>query len=230
MQKPLAFIGTRTGADGLIMAAIRNGIPVAGWFDRYYHGNTESFLGYPILGSDLEISDQDRERYVFFLASHYSGHSLIENPEHNGAVLRRQRIELIEQQELPVINLIHPTAYVDPSAELGKGVYLGHLSMVMARARVGDYCYLDHYAGIGHDVDLQGNNVLLPHCIVAGGVTFEPGAMAGINSAITPGTPERLVVGRNAKIAAGAVVYRSVAPNQFVSVEGKRMRKLDADF
>jgi serine acetyltransferase len=37
-------------------------------------------------------------------------------------------------------------------------------------------------------------------------------------------------VGRDAKIAAGAVVYRSVEPNQFVSVEGKRMRKLDADF
>ena len=223
-KKPLAFVGTRTGADGIIRAAELAGYTIAGWFDRYYHGNTETFLGYPILGSDLEISDQDRKRYNFFLASHYSGHSNAINPDHNGMTLRRDRIKLIREKQLPVINIIHPSAYIDPSAELGQGIYLGYNTVVGARCRIGDFSYLCYLAGIGHDVTLEGNNMILSHCMVGGNVYFEQDAFAGINSTIVSGTYEQLRIGRNAKIAAGAVVYRNVEPDQFVSVEGRRMR------
>lgn len=230
MTKPLAFIGTRTGADGVIATAQLMGISIAGWFDRFYHENTDSFQGLPILGSDLNITDQDRDRYQFFLASHYSGHSQTANPAHNGMSLRRERIAIIQNLELDLATLIHPAAYVDPSAELGRGIYLAYNSVVGARCYVGDFSYLCFHAGIGHDVRLEGNNLLLAHCMVGGNVTLEQDVFAGMNSTVAPASGQRLTVGRGAKIAAGAVVYDDVEANQFVSFEGRRRRKLDADF
>jgi len=230
MQKSLAFIGTRTGADGVILAAKLAGIPIAGWFDRFYHGNQDSFQELPILGSDLEITEQHRDQYQFFLASHYAGHSSTANPEQNGLALRRQRIQMIRDLELPLANIIHPAAYVDPSAELGRGIYLAYNSVTCARCYVGDFSYLCFSTAIGHDVILEGNNLLLAHCMVGGNVTFKQDAFAGMNSTVAPRSGQRLVIGEAAKIAAGAVVYDDVEPNQFVSFEGRRRRKLDADF
>jgi serine acetyltransferase len=37
-----------------------------------------------------------------------------------------------------------------------------------------------------------------------------------------------MIIGHDSKIAAGAVIYKDVEPNKFVSVEGRRMRKLDS--
>lgn len=230
MTKQLAFIGTRTGADGVILAAKLAGYTIAGWFDRFYHGNTDSFLGYPILGSDLDIGDQDRERYVFFLASHYAGHNNLSNPNHNGLALRQDRIKLIQDNNLQVTSLIHPSAYVDPSATLGQGIYLAYGAVVGARCSIGDFSYLCFHTAVGHDTLLEGNNLLLAHCMVGGNVTFKQHAFAGMNSTVAPRSGARLVVGHGAKIAAGAVVYDDVEPNQFVSFEGRRRRKLDADF
>jgi acetyltransferase-like isoleucine patch superfamily enzyme len=230
MTKPLAFIGTRTGADGVIRAAQLMGIPIAGWFDRFYHGSVDSFQGFPILGSDLAISAEDRDRYQFFLATHYSGHSVVHNPKHNGMTLRRERIELMRDLELDLATIVHPGAYVDPSATVGRGVYLAFNSVVGARCYVGDFSYLCFQVSIGHDVTLQGNNLLLAHTVIGGNVTLEQDVFAGLQSTVAPASGQPLTVGRGAKIAAGAVVYRDVAPDQFVSREGRRLRKLDADF
>ena len=228
-MKPLAFIGTRYGADGLFQAAEELGIPVAGWFDQYYAGNTDNFLGYPILGSELEITEQDREKYVFFLGSHYSGHPVADNPTHNGMSLRLDRIRLIREKNLPLVNLITPSAYVHPTTKIGQGVYIGHNAIIRANCTIGDFSYLCHGSGLGHDVEVKENVIVLAHAVMSSDVILEKNCMVGINATLTNGYyNQKLVIGENAKIAAGAVVYKNVEPNKFVSVEGRVMRKVDA--
>jgi len=229
-MKPLAFIGTRFGNDGLFQAAEELGIPIAGWFDRYYAGNTETFSGYPILGSDLDITDEDREKYVFFLASHYSGHPVVNNPDHNGMALRLERIRLIKEQQLPLINLITPSAYVHPTTKIGKGVYVGHNAIIRANCILGDFSYFCHGSGLGHDVEIGENVIVLAHAVLSADVILEDNCMIGINATIVNGYYNRkIIVGKNSKIAAGAAVYKDVEPNKFVSVEGRVMRKLDSE-
>jgi len=229
-MKPLAFIGTRFGNDGLFQAAEELGIPIAGWFDRYYAGNTETFSGYPILGSDLDITDEDREKYVFFLASHYSGHPVVNNPDHNGMALRLERIRLIKEQQLPLINLITPSAYVHPTTKIGKGVYVGHNAIIRANCILGDFSYFCHGSGLGHDVEIGENVIVLAHAVLSADVILEDNCMIGINATIVNGYYNRkIIVGKNSKIAAGAAVYKDVGPNKFVSVEGRVMRKLDSE-
>ena len=228
-MKPLAFIGTRHGADGLFQAAEELGIPVAGWFDRYYFGNTDNFLGYPILGSDTDISDKDIEKYNFFLASHYSGHPVVENPEHNGMALRLDRIRLIEEKKLNVINLITPSAYIHPTTKIGQGIYVGHNAIIRANCILGNYSYFCHGSGLGHDCEISDNVVILAHSVLSADVIIGSNSMIGINATVVNGYyDKKLMIGQNVKIAAGAVVYKDVEDNKFVSVEGRKMRKLDA--
>lgn len=228
-MKPLAFIGTRFGNDGLFQAAEELGITIAGWFDRYYAGNTETFSGYPILGSDLEITDEDREKYNFFLASFYSGNPLVNNPEHNGRNLRLERIRLIRERNLPVINLITPSAYIHPTTKIGQGVYVGHNAIIRAECELGDFSYFCHGSGLGHHVQVKENAIVLAHAVTSSDVVIEENCMLGINcTVVNTYYNEKLIIGKNSKIAAGAAVYRTVEPDKFVSVEGRVMRKLDS--
>jgi acetyltransferase-like isoleucine patch superfamily enzyme len=229
-MKPLAFIGTRYGADGLFQAAQELGIPIAGWFDQYYAGNTDNFLGYPILGSELEITEQDREKYVFFLASHYSGHPVIDNPGHNGMSLRLDRIQLIKEKKLPVINLITPSAYIHPTTKLGQGIYVGHNAIVRAHCSLGDFSYFCHGSGLGHNCEIQDNVLILAHAVLSADIIVKSNTMIGINATIANGYyDKKLTVGKNVKIAAGAVVYKDIEDDKFVSIQGKIIRKLDVE-
>ena len=228
MIKPVAFIGTRSGYDGIFQAADDLGIPIAGWFDRYYAGNTAEIGGYPILGSDLDISQQDCERYDFFLASHYSGDPVMHNPAHNGQTLRLERIKLIRERNLPLINLITPSAYIHPTVVMGQGVYVGHNAIVRAHCVLGDFSYLCHGSGLGHHVHLEENVVILAHGVVGGDVLFKRNSMVGINATVVNTEHNQpMTIGENTKIAAGAAVYKSVEDNKFVSVQGRVMKKID---
>lgn len=228
MIKPLAFIGTRSGNDSLFQAAEELGIPIAGWFDRFYAGNNSSFSGYPILGSELDITDEDKQKYNFFLASFYSGHPVLDNPDHNGMALRLNRIRLIRELKLPLVNLITPSAYVHPTAKIGQGVYVGHNAIIRANCTLGDFSYFCHGSGLGHDVEVGENVIVLAHAVLSGCIIVGSNTMVGVNATVVNGYYEKkLTVGQNVKISAGAVVYKDVEDNKFVSVEGRRMRKLD---
>jgi carbonic anhydrase/acetyltransferase-like protein (isoleucine patch superfamily) len=228
--KPLAFIGTRFGNDGLFQAAEELGITIAGWFDRYYAGNTEMYSGYPILGSDLEITKEDKENYNFFLGSHYSGHPVTDNPEHNGLSLRLDRIRIIREHSLPLINLITPSAYIHPTTKIGQGIYVGHNAIIRANCVLGDFTYFCHGSGLGDNVEVKENSIILAHAVTSGDVLIEENCMIGINATVVNGYyNEKLTIGKNSKVAAGAVVYKNVEPNKFVSVQGKIMQRLDKE-
>jgi acetyltransferase-like isoleucine patch superfamily enzyme len=230
MKKPVAFIGTKYGHDTILQACEDLGIEVAGWFDKYYAGNTESFAGYPILGSEDDITENDKEKYNFFLASAYAGHHLSDNPSHNGMNLRKERIKLIKEKNLPLINIISPTAFIHRTTSIGKGVFLGHNTSVRGNTTIGDFVYMCQQVGVGEHVELQENVILMSHAVVAGDIIIEKNAFIGLNATIANAYyGKKMIVGHDAKIAAGAVIYKDVEPNKFVSVEGRRMRKLDIE-
>ncbi len=230
MKKPVAFIGTKFGHDTILQACEDLGLQVAGWFDKYYAGNTDKFAGYPILGSEDDITEQDKDLYDFFLASAYSGHHLSDNPEHNGMNLRKERIKLIRDKNLPLTNIISPTAFVHRTTNIGKGVFLGHNTSVRGYSNIGDFVYMCQQVGVGEHVDLHQNVILMSHAVIAGNIIIEENAFIGLNATIANAYyGKKMTIGKDAKIAAGAVVYKDVEPNKFVSVEGRRMRKLDIE-
>lgn len=80
---------------------------------------------------------------------------------------------------------IHPTAYVDDSACLGEGVYVGANCFIDKACQIGHGCYLQ--AGVvietgsvlGADCRIMANAVIHHHCQLGDGVQVHAGAVIG---------------------------------------------------
>ena len=47
--------------------------------------------------------------------------------------------------------IIHPTAVISPSAEVGEGVFISTFARMLANSKVGDFALIEGYASIGAD-------------------------------------------------------------------------------
>ena len=145
---------------------------------------------------------------------------------------------------------IHPSAIVDPSAQIGAGTKIWVNVQVREGARIGKNCvlskdvYVDHGVSIGDDCKIQ-NSVSIYN-----GVTLEDGVFVGPNACFTNDRVPRarnadwqvtktlvqrgasvganativcgITIGEYAMIAAGSVVTRDVDP--FALVMGNPAR------
>jgi serine acetyltransferase len=228
MNKPIALVGYRSGLDSLVDIAEAMGVEIAGIFDKYFYGNTDSIDDIPFIGDEEQITDADMEKYDFVLTSNYSGHSNLKNFEHNGDVLRKRRIRIFRERNLPTISLIHPQAYVSPKTQVGKSVIIARDCYVRAKSHISDFCFLDSGSAIAHDVNLGENVILAPYSFIAGFITVGDNVMIGAGSKIVNGYHGRtLNIGTDAKIMAGCTVLRDVPDGKFVTNDGRILRRLD---
>jgi sugar O-acyltransferase (sialic acid O-acetyltransferase NeuD family) len=137
----------------------------------------------------------------------------------------REELALLLAQRfgLRFTTLIHPTAYVSPLATLGQGVFIGANSVIAPGAVLDDHVFINRGVTIGHDTRI-------------GAFTrVQPGANVGglsrigrrVTVAIGATTLERLVIGDDAFIGAGAAVVGDVAAGTLVvGVPAKFKRQL----
>lgn len=119
------------------------------------------------------------------------------------------------------VTLVHPTATVDPSALLGKGVVVGPNSYI------GPWCVLDDHVHVGAGCTLTRTSVLACTTI-APGVDIAGDCVIGRECLIGVGARVRnlLVVGQRSVVGAGAVVVDHVPSD--VTVAGVPARELAA--
>jgi UDP-N-acetylglucosamine acyltransferase len=87
---------------------------------------------------------------------------------------------------------IHPTAIVEPGAELGEDVHVGPYSVVQAGARIGARCRLESHVVVMGSAALGEANHLFPFAVVGGEAQLAKGQAEG---AALPAKAPRLVVG-----------------------------------
>ena len=102
--------------------------------------------------------------------------------------------------------LIHPTSVVSPSAEIGDATAVLANAVIGANARTGRGCIVNTAATIDHDNVLENMVQICPGVRSAGTVHFLSRSFVGTGAILTPG----IIVGRRAKVAAGAVVISDV--------------------
>lgn len=108
--------------------------------------------------------------------------------------------------------IIHPQAFVAPSATIGQG------SVVMARAVVGTSSSVREFAIINTGAIIDHDNVICeaahvaPGCSLAGWVHVGARALIGVGSAIRP----RITIGDDAVVGAGSAVVADVAERAWV--------------
>ncbi|MDM1044443.1 transferase [Myroides sp. 1354] len=78
----------------------------------------------------------------------------------------RQRISTEVEHAFDVI--IHPTAYVSPSAEIGEGTVVLANAVIQANAKVGKHCIINANVTIDHDAVIEDFVCTYPSSYVAG--------------------------------------------------------------
>lgn len=108
--------------------------------------------------------------------------------------------------------LVHPTAYVSPLARMGEGVFVGANSVIGPGVQLADHVFVNRGVTIGHDTSIGSFSRIQPGSNLGGLSRIGRGVTVGIGATLI----ERLVVGDDAFIGAGAVVTTDVSTSVLV--------------
>lgn len=118
----------------------------------------------------------------------------------------------IREAGFALLNAIHPSAVIMPTAQIGSGNMIGALAVVNTNACVANEVIINTGSIIEHDCMLEDGSAVSPGARVGGRVTVGRGAFIGSGAIIL----SRISIGSGAIVGAGAVVTKDVPPNVLV--------------
>jgi len=125
-----------------------------------------------------------------------------------GGTLVRQRIhERFSEQGFRFPALVHPKAWVDPSATLSDGAQIMAGAVLEAEVTVGESTIVNTGALINHDCRVGRHVHVAPGAVLCGGVEVGDFAFLAASCILLP----QVRVGEGALVAAGSVLTRSLA-------------------
>ncbi|BFG70382.1 acetyltransferase [Sediminibacterium sp. KACHI17] len=162
----------------------------------------KEILGYPIVGTDIDIPNFISKGYAFHVAI---GHLM------SNDVRRITYMNLkASNAELPVI--VSPKAIVSKHAIIHSGTVIHHNAVINAGVIVGENSIINTGAVIEHDTQIGNNCHVSTGAYINGGVRMLDNTFIGSNATII----QNLFIGNNCLIAAGSVVIRDVYDNKTV--------------
>ncbi len=127
--------------------------------------------------------------------------------------MARRRISSdLGRMELVGATIIHPTAWVSPSAHIGGNVYIGAQCVINANAQIGSGVIINSGAIIEHNCVIGSYTHIAPRATLAGDAQVGELCLIGAGAVINP----RMRIGDGCTVGAGAVVTDHVTNNQTV--------------
>lgn len=123
--------------------------------------------------------------------------------------------EILAKTGLPrerFTNVIHPLAWVSPSATLGVGIALLAGVSVCAQAKLGDHVIVLPNSVISHDDTIGAYTCITSGVCISGSVDIGPGCYLGTNCSIRG----NLRIGAQVLVGMGATVVTAIGDNQVV--------------
>lgn len=112
----------------------------------------------------------------------------------------------LEQLGLKRLGLLHPSAFIDPSASLGSGCQVMPRAVVHKFVAIGDDVIINTAAVVDHECTIGDGAHIMGGAAIAGRVNVGRFASIGTNATVLPD----IRIGEGAYIGAGAVVTRDV--------------------
>ncbi len=122
-----------------------------------------------------------------------------------------------------LITVVHPRAFVAPSAQIGRGTMVLPAAVVHTRAAIGDNVTIYSGVLVEHDTQVGNHAHLSPGVHIAGGVRVGAESFVGIGASII----QNVTIGMRAVVGAGAVVLQDVPDG--ITVVGVPARPLPVD-
>ncbi|MDD3183290.1 MAG: NeuD/PglB/VioB family sugar acetyltransferase [Alphaproteobacteria bacterium] len=102
--------------------------------------------------------------------------------------------------------LVHPMAYVAPTAQISEGSILAPFSFAGPLTQIGKHVVINIYASVAHETSIGDFTVLSPYAGTHAAATMGETVFLGAHAVIT----KDVHIGNKAKIAAGAVAYNDI--------------------
>lgn len=154
-------------------------------------------LGVPVLGTS-EILDILHEQGISLAVNTVGG---IGKPD-----TRVKVFEKLDQAGYEFPSMIHPRAFVEPTARVAEGTQILPMAYVGSNSQIGFGCIINYGAIISHDCVLQDYVNLSPGGTLAGGVTVGERSQIGMRATVNL----NLNIGTEVRIGNGATIKKDV--------------------
>jgi acetyltransferase EpsM len=192
MAQPVVILGTHTFAEEL--AEI---VPLTGEFEVTHFAENwdrdrcrERLQGLPV-------------RWIDDLAELAPTHLAICGL---GTTKRHEFVDPVREMGFSFATVVHPSAVVAPSAEIGAGTLVGAGCIVAVHTRIGEHVILNRASLVGHHTQIDDYVTVSPGANIAGLVTVGRSAYVAMGAIVV----DRIKIGELAVVGAGAVVTRDV--------------------
>jgi sugar O-acyltransferase (sialic acid O-acetyltransferase NeuD family) len=201
-------IGGGGHAKVVIDLALRMGTwRIAGVLDDAASASGKAVLGFAVVGGTAKIEDYGKDGVAFVVAI--------------GANPIRERIQQrAASMGLVAATLVHPSAVVADSVQVGGGAVIMAGVIVNADARIGAGAIVNTGARIDHDCDIGDYCHVAPGVTLCGSVSVGARSLIGVGASVIPG----VVIGSDCIIGAGAAVVAPVASGTCVTGVPARTR------
>jgi sugar O-acyltransferase (sialic acid O-acetyltransferase NeuD family) len=154
----------------------------------------ELLNGVPIIDTK-EIEDWDRDSIKLICAI--------------GDPIRRSLIERFKNRGFEFCSVIHPSVISSQYVNVGEGSIICAGNILTTQVAIGKHVIVNLDCTIGHDVIIEDYCTISPGVHISGRVHIKQQTYIGTGSAII----ERLNIGKNSVIGAGAVVTKDIPDN-----------------
>jgi acetyltransferase EpsM len=152
------------------------------------------------------IKDSDLEDYV---TKHQCSY-IISFANHK---LRVKFVNLLNSYGIFPVNIIHPTAIISKSADIGLGNYIAAGSIISYKAKISNHCMINFNSTVGHDSLINDHCIINPGARISGNVNIGHRVLIGTNSIIFQGKS----IGDDCLIDALTYIDRDIEDNMICS-------------
>lgn len=116
----------------------------------------EGLVNFQVISPDDFKDLHDKKNYQYIVAFYLD------------MKLRKEICDLLDNLNLDCVTYVGDSVYKFDSSKIGKGCFIADRSILCWNSSVGDHCYLDMGAGIGHDVIVGRNSIVSSRVDIAG--------------------------------------------------------------
>jgi UDP-perosamine 4-acetyltransferase len=196
----LVVIGAGGHAKVVLATAIAAGWNPVALLDDDSSLQGQRVSGVPVLGTPDQVASIDADGAILAVGSNHS------------------RQELAHRLTASWVSIVHPSAVIDPSVDVGIGTVVFAGAVIQPDTKIGRHVIINTCVSIDHDGAIADFAHIAPGCRLAGNVTVDSGALLGIGSSVVPGT----AIGEWSVVGAGAAVLSDIPPKSTaVGVPGR---------
>ena len=194
--------GGRLSKMSIELLKLNRAYNIHGFVDDIAEPGT-TILGVPHLGPIDELANLHKEGYVVAINTYGS---VVSDNTDELFFARKTLFERTKEAGFILPTLIHPSAQIAASAQLGEGVLVFENAVIGADALIGDNCIINTGAIVSHDCTIHNHARISPGAVLAGGVTVGENSLVGMGCTVFMDVK----IGKNVIIANGQNIMGNV--------------------